>query len=163
MFGQFLLFNRIKKDLKSNRFFIFSKKRVKKYQVITKLCEIFCCLVIFQLLADHRNTQSPFLSSFLRAYVKCWHAGCPKGIEYHLQEVVNIRLCMYHAVIMTVCSKAEETSRTGEKCTAPVSTTDVSCSFLNTNPTGLSQAGNCKAQSTSATQFAVAGFAHYRY
>lgn len=29
---------------------------------------------------------------------------------------------MYHTIIVTVCSKAEETSRTGEECTAPLST-----------------------------------------
>lgn len=117
--------------LRSNQFSIFLRKRVKKYQAITKPYEIVCCLVFSQIFADRRNIHSPFLSSSLCAYAKCWHAGCPKGIVYHLQKAVNIRLSMYHAIIMTACSKTEETSRRGKKCTALVSITYLYCSFLN--------------------------------
>lgn len=117
--------------LRSNQFSISVRKRVKKYQVITKPYEIVCCLVLSQIFADHRNIHCPFLSSSFCAYDKCWHAGCPKGIVYHLWKVVNIRLSMYHAIIMTACSETEETSRTGGKRTGLVSTTYICCLLLN--------------------------------
>lgn len=70
---------------------------------------------------------------------------------------------MYHTIIMTVCSKAEETRRTGGKCSAPLSTMSPVHSFLNINLTRVSHAGNGKAQRTSATQFAVAVFVLFHY